>query len=100
VTVIQADAHPDSRGFIWWKSPPANVPSPVPVVNRVLADCALPPIGNLTELSVGDLTLVVGTRETDPLPEDADVTYVGPILWEKRGARLPPWIGDLRKVRP
>src|SRR5262249_597233 len=81
VTVIQADAHPDSQGFIWWQSRPPNLPTPVPVMNRVLADYGLAPITKLADLSVGDLTLVVGTPETDPLPERADAQYIGAILW-------------------
>jgi UDP:flavonoid glycosyltransferase YjiC (YdhE family) len=100
VTVIQADAHPASQGFIWWKTPPATIPTPVPIVNKVLADYALPPITTLSELNVGDLTLVVGTPETDPLPAETDVHYIGPILWQKEEASLPDWIEDLGKDRP
>ncbi len=59
ITVIQADAHPASQGFIWWKTPPVHLPTPVPVVNTVLAEYRLPPISTLGELCVGDLTLVV-----------------------------------------
>jgi MGT family glycosyltransferase len=100
VTVIQADAHPASRGFIWWKTPPADVPTALPVVNKVLADYGLPPLRQFAELSVGDLTLVAGTPETDPLPERADVVYVGPLLWQKPGAQLPDWIAGLGRDRP
>src|SRR5215467_12441829 len=77
ITVIQADAHPASQGFIWWKTPPAHLPTPVPVVNKVLAENGLPPVSTLAELCVGDLTLVVGMPQTDPLPVTADVTNVG-----------------------
>jgi UDP:flavonoid glycosyltransferase YjiC (YdhE family) len=97
VTVIQADAHPDSQGFIWWKTPPSNIPTTVPVVNKVLAGYGLQPVRRFGELSVGDLTLVAGTPETDPLPDHANVTYVGPILWQKPEAKLPDWIDDLSK---
>src|SRR5258708_3376667 len=69
VTVIQANAHPDSQGFIWWQARPPHVPTPVSVMNRVLADYGLPPITKLADLSIGDLTLGVGAPETDPLPE-------------------------------
>jgi hypothetical protein len=100
VTVIQADAHPASRGFVWWKPRPASIPSPVPIVNAVLARHGLPAIAKMEELSVGDLTLVVGTPETDPLPPDADVTYVGPILWQQDDAQLPAWIRALGRDRP
>jgi len=100
VTVIQADAHPLSRGFVWWKAPPAAPPSPVPVVNRVLAELGLPRIGRLEELSLGDLTLVVGSPETDPLPAAACVTYVGMTLWQEERAELPAWLAAPGRGRP
>src|SRR5262245_506389 len=100
ITVIQADAHPASQGFIWWKASPAHLPTPVPVVNTVLAEYGLPSIRTLGELCVGDLTLVVGTPETDPLAEQRDVTYIGPILCQNPGTRLPEWIDDLSRDKP
>jgi len=100
VTVIQADMHPASKGFIWWKEPPSDLPTPVPVVNKVLAEYNLQPISQTGDLFAGDLTLVLGMPETDPLPEAADVIYVGPILWQKPGAKLPGWVDALSKEKP
>jgi UDP:flavonoid glycosyltransferase YjiC (YdhE family) len=100
VTVIQADAHPSARGFIWWKDPPGEVPTPVPAVNSVLAELGLPAIARVEELCVGDLTLVVGTPGTDPLPDGAAVRYLGPLLWEQPGAALPPVVSSLPRDRP
>ena len=100
VSIIQADMHPNNRGFIWWKQPPNDIPTPVPVINRLLAEHGLPPIGKTEELHVGDLTLVVGTPETDPVPEKADVIHIGPILWQKPGAKLPDWVGALDREKP
>lgn len=100
VTVIQADAHPASQGFVWWKAPPAAIPTPVPVVNKVLAGFGQPPVCALGELSVGDLTLVVGSPETDPLPATAEVTYIGSLVWQQPGAKLPRWLEDLSRDKP
>jgi UDP:flavonoid glycosyltransferase YjiC (YdhE family) len=100
VTVIQADAHPLSRGFVWWKAAPSAPPSCVPAANRVLAELGLPGIRKMEELSVGDVTLVVGSPETDPLPPGADVTYVGMTLWQEEGAELPAWVEALGRDRP
>jgi UDP:flavonoid glycosyltransferase YjiC (YdhE family) len=100
IGVLQADMHPASRGFIWWKDPPADLPTAVPAMNRVLAGYGLDPVAKVDELLVGDLTLMVGMPETDPLPGKADVTYVGPILWQKTGASLPEWAADLCADRP
>ncbi|MFO0585439.1 MAG: hypothetical protein U0229_24420 [Anaeromyxobacter sp.] len=99
-TVIQADAHPSSRGFVWWKAPPAPPPTCLPAVNRVAAELGLPPVSRLEELSVGALTIAVGSPETDPLPPGAGVEYVGTILWERAGAALPAWLDGLGRERP
>jgi hypothetical protein len=101
ITVIQADMHPQSRGFIWWKeAPPELVTFPVLAANTILAEYGLPPIRRTGELLLGDMTLVVGLPETDPLPQTANVTYIGPILWQKQDERLPHWIADLDTRKP
>jgi UDP:flavonoid glycosyltransferase YjiC (YdhE family) len=99
-TVIQADIHPHSRGFIWWRDPPADVPTPVPGVNRALAGLGLPPVARAAELLLGDVTLAVGIPETDPLPPRAAVTHVGAILWEQPGSTLPDWVTRADPERP
>ncbi len=53
------------------------------------------PIHHLEELYVGDLTLVLGTPITDPLPEGTPVTYVGPLLWQDEQAQPPLWFEEL-----
>jgi MGT family glycosyltransferase len=101
ISVLQADLHPQSQGFIWWEQTPSKLyPSPVPATNRILAEYHLPPIERMGELLIGDKTLIVGMPETDPLPETANVTYIGPILWEKRDEKLPDWIDDLDRGKP
>jgi len=101
MTVIQSDMHPQSQGFIWWKKPPSELhSSPVPATNRALAEYLLPPIEKMGDLLVGDVTLVLGLPETDPLPESAEVVYIGPILWQEREERLPNWIDDLGREQP
>jgi UDP:flavonoid glycosyltransferase YjiC (YdhE family) len=100
VTVIQADMHPQSKGFIWWKKIPDNLPSPKSAINQVLNNYDLPPIEQTGELFLGDKTLVVGIPELDPLPESVEVTYLGPILWQKDTAELPDWIYQLNTDQP
>ena len=100
VTVIQGNFHPESGGFIWWKPTPSKIPTSVPTVNKVLAGYGLPSVHALEELCVGDLTLSVGTPETDPLPETANVTYVGAVLWQTDKAQLPDWFARLSKEKP
>lgn len=100
ISVIQADLHPQSRGFIWWKDAPDNLPTPVQAINTVLAENQLPLIQTMGELSLGDLTLVLGTPETDPLPDTADVHYIGAMLLDQRTENPPDWMENLRKDRP
>lgn len=100
VSVIQADMHPHSRGFIWWKGSPPKIPNPVPVINSILAELHLKPVSKIGELFIGDKTLVVGMPETDPLPDTANVVYIGAILWQRAGEKLPDWVADLSKTKP
>lgn len=100
VTVIQADMHPASQGFIWWKKPAPDMPRPVNIVNKILAKHKLDLISKMEQLFVGDLTLVVGMPETDPLPKEAKAIYIGPILWQKPGAMVPDWFDALGKDKP
>jgi UDP:flavonoid glycosyltransferase YjiC (YdhE family) len=100
ITVIQAEMHPQSRGFIWWREPPDDIPSPVTVINQIRAEHHLHPIENAGELFVGDKTLVVGMPETDPLSDTASVTYIGPVIWQREHERLPDWFLDLSTSKP
>jgi len=42
----------------------------------------------------------VGTPETDPLPERANVTYIGAVLWQTDEAQLPSWFAKLNNEKP
>jgi UDP:flavonoid glycosyltransferase YjiC (YdhE family) len=100
--VLQGDFHPASRGFVWWEAaPPAPGPSTaVAVMNAVAGSYGLPPLTRVADLFAGDLDLIAGSPETDPLPSSARVTYVGPILWERGTALLPDWVETLRRDEP
>jgi MGT family glycosyltransferase len=100
ITVIQADMHPQSKGFIWWREPPANTPTPTPTINKVLAELHLKPVTKTAELLIGDRTLVVGMPETDPLPDTVDVMYVGAVLWQRPDEELPDWASELSRTKP
>jgi UDP:flavonoid glycosyltransferase YjiC (YdhE family) len=100
VTVIQSDIHPENKGLIWWKQKPPNVPSSVPAMNEVLSELGLDPVRSAEELCIGDLTLVMGIPETDPLPVAANATYSGTILWQRHEAELPDWVNDLSSEKP
>ena len=44
ISVIQADLHPQSKGFIWWKETPDKLPTPIQAINNVMAENQLPAI--------------------------------------------------------
>lgn len=99
-SVIQADLHPANPGFIWWRKVPADLPTVTPAFNQVLAEHGLPPIRRTEELFGGDVTLVMGMPETDPVPAGTKVDYVGSILWQKAGIQLPEWVEALGREKP
>ncbi|MGA7623978.1 MAG: hypothetical protein WCA91_10385 [Candidatus Acidiferrales bacterium] len=92
-TVLQGNFHPASNGFLWWKNErPSRLPSAAPAINKAAAQYGLPPIARCIDLLAGDLFLIVGTPETDPLPPTANVTYVGQIVWQRGDSELPDWV--------
>lgn len=100
VCVIQADGHPMGKGFIWWKPRPEKIPSAVPAINRVLEAFGVGQITKIEDLNIGNLTLIIGTPETDPLPVGASGKYIGPVLWQDDKACLPAWFDGLDAKKP
>jgi UDP:flavonoid glycosyltransferase YjiC (YdhE family) len=101
VTITQADNHPDADGYIWWRPAPANLPNPIPAVNTILEECGLPLLKNkIEELFLGNVVLIVGTPDTDPLPRHSDVTYVGPLHRRSKQEELPDWLAKLPQHQP
>jgi UDP:flavonoid glycosyltransferase YjiC (YdhE family) len=100
VSVIQADLHPQSRGFIWWKEPPDNLPTPIRAINTVAAENQLPAIHSVGELSLGDLTLVLGIPETDPLPDASNIHYIGSLQLQNKNETPPNWMEKIRRDQP
>jgi MGT family glycosyltransferase len=100
-TVLQGNFHPAARGFLWWeRERPAGLPSAAKFINTVGEEYGLPPLKRCCELMAGDLSLIVGTPETDPVAADANVTYIGPMVFQRDGAELPAWVNELNGGRP
>ncbi len=100
-SVLQGNFHPASDGFLWWKGPrPAGLPSATPFINKVAKEHGVAPVTRCVDLLAGDLSLIVGTPETDPLPATAGVAYIGPIVWQRGNATLPDWVSALGREKP
>jgi hypothetical protein len=96
VSITQADLHPDGNGFVWWRQPPPDLPNPVPIVNMVLKENGLPLLEKkMEELLMGDMVLVAGTPDTDPLPESSGAIYIGALQQTTQASSLPNWIQKL-----
>jgi MGT family glycosyltransferase len=101
VTVLQGNIHPASDGFVWWKKDrPAGLPSAAAVINKVAAEYGTVPVERCADVLAGNLSLIVGTPETDPLPATAGVAYIGPIVWQRGNATLPDWVAALGRDKP
>ena len=70
------------------------------MINKVAAEYGIVPVERCVDLLAGDLSLIVGTPETDPLPATAGVTYIGPIVWQRGNATLPDWVAALGRDKP
>jgi len=101
VSVLQGNFHPASDGFVWWKGErPAGLPSAAAAINKVAAENGVAPVERSVDLLAGDLSLIVGTPETDPVPASAGVAYIGPIVWQRGNATLPDWVKALGRDQP
>jgi len=101
VTVLQGNIHPASDGFLWWKkNRPAGLPSAAVVINKIAAENRVGPFERCVDLMAGNLSLILGTPETDPLPANASVEYVGPIVWQRRNTTLPEWVARTNPDKP
>jgi MGT family glycosyltransferase len=100
-SVLQGNFHPQSAGFLWWAGErPRRLPSAAPVFNKVGAEYGVAPVDRCVDLLAGDLSLIVGTAETDPVSATANVTHIGPIVWQRGNASLPEWVGALSTDKP
>lgn len=100
-SVLQGNFHPASDGFLWWKGErPAGLPSAALIINKVAEEHGVAPVARCVDLLAGDLSLIVGTPETDPLPASAGVAYIGPIVWQRGNATLPDWVAALGRDKP
>jgi len=100
-SVLQGNFHPASDGFIWWAGErPAGLPSAAPIFNAVAAEYGAVRVERVVDLLAGDLSLIAGTPETDPVSPGARVTHVGRILWQRGNAVLPDWVMALKGGRP
>ena len=57
-------------------------------------------MARVVNVFTGDLVLVPGTPETDPLPPTANAIYVGLIHWQRGGVTLPDWAAAMRRDGP
>jgi len=105
VQIVKSVVHPAAPRLIWWQEPPAGLvsPDPRPVFNPVLRRYGLPDIRRAEDLLFGDLLLLPGIPELDPLPEDAARRshYVGALTMSHAAAAAPPaWWPELDAARP
>ena len=101
VSVLQGNFHPASDGFVWWKGQrPAGLPSAAAAINKIAEENGVAHVARCVDLLAGDLCLIVGTPETDPLPPGASVAYIGPIVWQRDNVALPGWVAELHRDQP
>lgn len=83
VAIVQSCFHPARKQpyIVWWKEPPAYLPTITPIINEILVNNGAQPVSRAEELQVGDITVIPSFPEFDPLAAVGEAPhYVGPIL--------------------
>ncbi len=99
VQIIRSGMHPIAPRLVWWESPPPEIRPPrvLSMFNRLLSKWKLPELQTPEDLFRGDLYLIPGIPEIEPLsPLPPNTYYVGP-LWENTSTETlerPPEFGE------
>ncbi|MGM1050635.1 MAG: glycosyltransferase [Bacillota bacterium] len=78
VSITQGCFHPQGEAVFSWGEHPRNLPKIAPIINPILDNLKLPSIERMEELNSGDLDIIPGIPETDPI-SDPEVVFLGPI---------------------
>ena len=89
-TVLQGNIHPvESRLYVVEDERPAGLPSAAAHFRAVAQQYELAPAKRIVDWIAGDLALIVGTPETDPVAADAEVTASGRWCSSSAAPRCP-----------
>ena len=82
VCVTQSCWHPKGKSLTWWKPQRMDYARVTPVVNTILKKHGATPIERMEDLNSGNLTIIPGFPEFDPVHDE--VLYTGPLQWDSR----------------
>lgn len=80
VCVTQSCWHPKGKSLTWWKPQQMDYTRVTPVVNSILKKYGAPTIERMEDLNSGNLTIIPGFPEFDPVQDE--VLYTGPLHWD------------------
>jgi hypothetical protein len=80
ICVTQSCWHPKGKSLTWWQSRQMDYPRVTPVVNKILRQHGAEPIERMEDLNRGNLTIIPGFPEFDPVQDE--VLYTGPLQWD------------------
>jgi UDP-glucoronosyl and UDP-glucosyl transferase len=97
ICVTQSCWHPRGKSLTWWRKQEMDYPKVTPIVNGILEKYNAPPISRMEDLNKGDLTIIPGFPEFDPV-DDPNVLYTGLLSWDHADTladhtytKLPPF---------
>jgi UDP:flavonoid glycosyltransferase YjiC (YdhE family) len=82
VCVTQSCWHPKGKSLTWWEPQQMDYARVTPVVNSILKKYGAPSIERMEDLNSGNLTIIPGFPEFDPVHDE--VLYTGPLQWDSR----------------
>ncbi|SDZ37755.1 nucleotide disphospho-sugar-binding domain-containing protein [Bacillus sp. 166amftsu] len=79
ISIVQSCYHPGGTSLNTWPSPPRNISKVTPIFNQILSDLKLMKINRIEELFSGDISIVPGITELDPIDTNVyqNVYYTG-----------------------
>ncbi len=82
VQLVRQGFHPNHPNLIWWPHPGPEIqpPAVLGMFNTILQENGLPTISRIESLLEGDLNLIPSLPELDPVEDNLESDYIGPLL--------------------
>ena len=102
IQIIRFAFHPERAGLIWWKKIPTEItpPDSLKLFNPLLKKIGLKQINKAEDLLRGDLYLVPGIPEIEPVEADTKTIHVGDLTLSVEETSPPSWFNELPSNQP
>ncbi|MFH2138165.1 MAG: nucleotide disphospho-sugar-binding domain-containing protein [Candidatus Omnitrophota bacterium] len=102
VQVVRYASHPETKGIIWWKTADyeCSAPNTAALFNPLLTKLNMPQIIKAEELLKGDLYIVPSIPEIEPIMDQKNLKYVGPLIFKREKEKNKGWGSFVKGNKP